>query len=383
MRSIIKSIMKNSIPLLALLLVAACGDDKAGQNEVQGMQAMPLPVVEIPTKTVTTYSDYPTSIEGVINSEVRAKIPGYITEVLVDEGQKVRRGQTLFRLETESLSQDAEAAKANVNAAQVEVDKLTPLVEKDIIGSVQLETAKARLQQSKSSYNSVVSSIGYATITSPVDGYVGEIRLRMGSLISPNDQDPLTTVSDISAVYAFFSMNEKEYLDFIQNTAGTTKAEKINNLPEVTLILANGSEYPQKGTIETINSQINKNTGAVSFRALFNNDNGILNNGNSGIVKVPKIYEDVVVVPQEATFENQNNRFVYTLEKDSANTIRAASKAITIKGQSGILFLIETGLEKGETIIGKGVGKVRDGMAILPQKVAFDSIAQPIRTEFQ
>ncbi len=378
-----KSIMKNSIPLLISLLLVACGSDKAGPDKAKGMQAMSLPVIEIPTKTVTTYTDYPTSIEGVVNSEVRAKIAGYITEVLVDEGEKVRKGQTLFRLETEALSQDAAAAKANVNAAQVEVDKLKPLVEKNIIGEVQLETAKAKLQQAKSGYNSITSNIGYATIKSPVDGYVGQIRLRKGSLVSPADQQALTTVSDINNVYGFFSMNEKEYLDFIQTAEGTTKEAKIKNLPKVSLMLANGSEYDQKGTIETINSQINKNTGTVSFRALFNNENGLLNNGNSGIIKIPKIYKDVLVVPQEATFENQNNRFVYTLKKDSTDAMVATAKAITIKGQSGILFLVETGLEKGETIIAKGVGKVRDGMAIQPQKVAFDSVAQPIKTEFQ
>jgi len=375
--------MKNSIPFLIFLLLAACGSDKAGQNPAQGMQAMSLPVIEIPTKTVTTYTDYPTSIVGIVNSEVRAKIAGYITEVLVDEGEKVRRGQTLFLLETEALTQDAAAAKANVNAAQVEVDKLQPLVKKNIIGEVQLETAKAKLQQAKSGYNSITSNIGYATIKSPIDGYAGQIRLRKGSLVSPADQQALTTVSDVSKVYGFFSMNEKEYLDFFQNAEGTTKEDKIKNLPQVTLILANGSEYAEKGTIETINSQINKNTGTVSFRALFNNANGLLNNGNSGTIKIPKIYKDVLVVPQEATFENQNNRFVYTLQKDSANTMVATAKAITIRGRSGILFLVETGLEKGETIIAKGVGKVSDGMAIRPQPVAFDSIAQPIRTEFQ
>jgi membrane fusion protein (multidrug efflux system) len=377
-------ISKNILPLLVLFIVSSCGNDKASQNSgsVQP-KAMALSVVDVPVKTITIYTDSPTSIEGIINSEVRAKIPGYITDVLVDDGQKVRKGQTLFKLETQALDQDAAAAKANLNAAQVEVDKLKPLVEKIIISNLQLETAKAKLQQAKSGYNSIRSNISYATITSPVDGYVGEIRLRKGALVSPADQLPLTTVSDISKVYAYFSMNEKDYLNFIQNTKGNSKEEKIENLPKVTLILANGSEYAVKGTIETINSQIDKQTGTVSFRALFDNSNSLLNNGNSGVIKVPSVYKDVLVVPQSATFENQNKRFIYATRKDSTKATVAVQKLIVIKGQSGNLYIIEKGLKKGETIIANGIGKLREGMPIQPQKVDFDSITKPIKKEFQ
>src|SRR5690606_15438279 len=158
------------------LFFASCGNDKNPAQ--QAPQAMPFPVITVPSDSVTAYTTYPTSLEGIINSEVRAKTSGYITDVLVDEGQKVRKGQTLFKLETQSLSQDAAAAKANVNAAQVEVDKRKPLVEKNIISNVQLETAKAKLAQAQSGYYSIAANIGYATIKSPVDGYVGAIPFR-------------------------------------------------------------------------------------------------------------------------------------------------------------------------------------------------------------
>ena len=173
----------------------------------------PFPVSTMQTKTVTGYQEYPTTIEGIVNSDVRAKVSGYIQKVLVDEGQKVRKGQALFRLETQSLSQDAGAAKARVNVAQVEVDKLIPLVEKNIISPVQLETAKANLAQAKANLSGVSANIGYATIKSPVDGYVGAINFREGALVSPSDATPLTTVSDIRQVYAFFSFNEAQYID--------------------------------------------------------------------------------------------------------------------------------------------------------------------------
>lgn len=375
---------QNILSLLVFAVLISCGNKQESQNTAAAKpNAMSLPVIQIPTKTVTTFTEYPASIQGIINSEVRAKIAGYITDVFVDEGQKVKKGQTLFKLEMASMAQDAEAAKANINAAQVEVDKLKPLVEKNIISKVQLASANAKLQQAKSSYNSIASSIAYGTITSPVDGYVGGVRLRKGSLVGAADQMPLTTVSDVSKVYAYFSMNEKEYLDFILNAEGVSKEEKIKNLPKVILILANETEYEMKGTIETINSQVNKETGSISFRALFDNKNGILTNGNSGVIKVPTVFKNVLVVPQAATFENQNKRFIYTYRKDSTNTNRAISKSIKIKGQSGNLYLVEKGLSEGETIIAKGLGKLRDGMAINPQKADFDSIAAPIKKDFQ
>src|SRR5690606_9366022 len=223
--------MKNTLPILFFALLASCGNRQAGQDQANAQPALPIPVTNVQNRTVTTYITYPTNIEGIVNSEVRAKISGYITDVLVDEGQKVHKGQVLFKLETQSLNQDASAAKANVNAAQDELDKLKPLVEKDIISHVQMETAKAKLQQAKSGYNSIVANIDYGSIKSPVDGYVGSIPLRKGSLVSPSSTEPLTTVSDISNVYAYFSMNEKEYLDFIQNAEGKDIAAKIKNLP--------------------------------------------------------------------------------------------------------------------------------------------------------
>ena len=192
--------------LIGTFLFWSCQNTE-GQEQAQAQGPAPYPVIEVPVKTVTGYTTYPVSLEGTVNSAVRAKVPGYITDVLVDEGEQVRKGQVLFRLETESLSQEAGAARANVNAAQVEVDKLKPLVEKGIISDVQLQTAQARLEQAKAGYSSIAANIDYANIKSPVDGNVGAIRFREGALVSPNDPQPLTTVSDIDEVYAFFSMN--------------------------------------------------------------------------------------------------------------------------------------------------------------------------------
>ncbi|HBC04281.1 MAG TPA: efflux RND transporter periplasmic adaptor subunit [Aequorivita sp.] len=367
------------IALGILLLFSSCGDDKSAQQAQMAQQAPTLPVVSIPTKTVTAFTTYPASIEGIVNSQVNAKISGYITDVLVDEGQKVRKGQTLFRLETQTLSQDAAAARANVNAAQVEVDKLKPLVEKNIISNVQLETAKAKLQQAKSGYNSIAANIDYGNIKSPVDGYVGSINLRKGALVSPSSQVPMTTVSDISKVYAYFSMNEKEYLDFIQNAEGKDIEEKIKKLPKVQLLLANGSLYEEEGTIETINSQVNANTGSISFRAVFDNPSRILTNGNSGKIKIPKVYTDAVVVPQEATYEQQGSIYVYKVGEDGM----ATSTKIETTAEVGNLYVVASGLQKGDKIVAKGANKLRGNSKINPQEMPFDSIAKPIEKVFR
>tara|TARA_R110002020_G_scaffold64795_1_gene171610 strand:- start:1935 stop:3071 length:1137 start_codon:yes stop_codon:yes gene_type:complete len=371
----------NSLPLALgiLLFLISCGDDKSAPQAQMAQQAPTLPVVTIPTKTVTAFTTYPASIEGIVNSQVNAKISGYITDVLVDEGQKVRKGQTLFRLETQTLSQDAAAARANVNAAQVEVDKLKPLVEKNIISNVQLETAKAKLQQAKSAYNSIAANIDYGNIKSPVDGYVGSINLRKGALVSPSSQIPMTTVSDISKVYAYFSMNEKEYLDFIQNAEGKTIEEKIKKLPKVQLLLANGSLYEEEGTIETINSQVNANTGSISFRAVFDNPSRILTNGNSGKIKIPKVYTDSVVVPQEATYEQQGSIYVYKVGEDGM----ATSTKIETTAEVGNLYVVASGVQKGDKIVAKGANKLRGNSKINPQEMPFDSIAKPIEKVFR
>lgn len=360
------------------ILLASCGNDKGNQAQF-GQQAMPFPVITVPTETVTAYATYPASLEGIINSEVRAKTSGYITKVLVDEGQKVRKGQTLFTLETQSLSQDAAAANANVNAAQVEVDKLKPLVEKKIISNVQLETAKAKLAQAQSGYNSIAANIGYATIKSPVDGYVGSIPFREGALISPTSQIPLTTVADVNKIYAFFSMNEKEYLDFIEKNEGETLEEKIKNLPKVRLILANGSLYDQEGTIETINPQVNPSTGTVSFRAVFDNPNRLLSSGYSGKIQLPKLYTDATVVPAMSTYERQGVTYVYKVIGDTI----ATSSSIDILDRIDNIFVVKDGIQPGDKIIAKGVGKLRDNTPIVPQLVDFDSIVKSLEKVFK
>lgn len=364
------------ILFLSVLFTFSC-QQKQAQQRAQG--PISLPVVEIPVKSLTGYTSYPASVEGTINSAVRAKVAGYITHVLVDEGQRVSKGQTLFKLETAALTQDAGAAEANVNAAQVEVDKLVPLVEKGIISKVQLETAKARLAQAQASYNSITASIGYATIKSPVNGFVGAIPYREGTLVSPGDPVPLTTVSEINEVYVFFAMNERDYLNFMLHAEGEKLTDKIKNFPPVELQLVNGELYPEKGKIETVTGQVNPSTGTVSFRATFPNANHLLANGNSGKIRIPKHYEDVTVVPESATFEQQGIVYVYQVQGDTL----AVQTSIEAVDRLQNMIVVSSGIKPGDTIVAQGIGKLRNHTPIKPNPVSFESIADSLNVVFK
>ncbi|WP_179009243.1 efflux RND transporter periplasmic adaptor subunit [Winogradskyella forsetii] len=373
---------RNSYSVIALfafaLMLTGCKNEEQAPQQ-QAVPPAPFPVTQLEQKTVTGNEEYPTNIEGIVNSEVRAKVSGYIQKVLVDEGQKVRKGQTLFKLETQSLSQDAGAAKARINVAQVEVDKLIPLVEKNIISPVQLETAKANLAQAKANYSSVAANIGYATIKSPVNGNVGAINFREGTLVSPNDPEPLTTVSDISKVYAFFSLNESQYLDFLQNAEGKTLEDKLKSYSNVNLILANGSTYSEKGKIQTSTGQVNQNTGTVSLRAVFDNPNQLLTNGNSGKIQIPTVYENVIVVPQEATYEQQGKIMLFKLGEGN----KVINTIVQVKAAVDNLYVIESGLTTEDKIVTTGVGKLKNDMIISPQEVPFEDVTKPIKPIFK
>src|SRR5690625_2782143 len=349
-----------------LLFMISCQN-----NEMQVAEQTPVyPTVEVQQMDVTGYTTYPVRVEGKVNSAVRAKVSGYITEVLVDEGQKVNKGQVLFRLETASLSEDAEAAAANVQVAEVEVNRLQPLVDQGIISNVQLETARARLAQARATYNSIAANIDYAEIKSPVDGYVGAIPHRQGALVSPGDPTPLTTVSDIEDVYVYFSMNERDYLNFVLNTEGETLTDKIGNFPPVELEMVNGDLYDLPGEIQTVTGQVNTQTGTVSFRASFPNPNRILANGNSGRIRIPKIYENAVVVPEVSTFEQQGRVYVFRVDSDSVAVLSGVEVLDRING----IAVLASGVQAGDQIVARGVGLLHNNTQIQPDPVTFESL---------
>lgn len=374
--------MKRYIPLAVLGLVfAACSGNKNQNNAAQ--QIPEVPTTHVETRDITTFETYPATMEGIVNSEVRTKITGYITHVLVDEGQRVSKGQRLFKVETQSRSEDAQAAKANIQAAQVRVDQLLPLVEQKIISQSQLETAKAQLAQAEAAYQSIVADINYSNITSPVNGYVGEVRIRQGNLVSSSSSVPLTTISEIDRVYAFFTMNEKQYLNFIREIPGNSIQEKIQQLPEITLIMANGDTYPYQGKIETINSQVDKQSGTISFRAIFDNPEHILSNGSTGSVQIPKKYDNVIIIPQEATYESQDKLLVMKVTPSESGNSEAHIQTIEISDRTQGLYIVKSGIEVGDEIIIKGIHNIPDGSTVKTAQIPFETAIQAFTPVFE
>jgi len=386
---------------IVVIALASCGG--ADKPREQGPKM--YPVVAVPVKNVTGYSNFPSSIQGRINNDVRAKISGYINQLLVDEGQSVSRGQVMFRLETNILTQNASAAqsgvsaasasvnaaRAAVNAAQVEVDKLVPLVENNIISDVQLQTAKANLStakaqlshaqagytQAQANYRSAAANVDYSIIRSPINGIVGKLPFRVGSLVGPSDPTPITTVSDVSEVYAYFSMNEKDYLNFLNQTPGSTVSNKLNNLPLVELELANGETYAEKGRIQAVTGQIDPATGTILFRASFPNQRRLLSNGNSGVVKIPKPYTDVLVVPEAATFEQQGIVYVFKVNKDTISQV-----VVGVLDRINNMAVIGGGIQKGDTIVSSGIDGLKTGTRIKPKMTDFDETVKAIKAIF-
>lgn len=361
--------------ILALVLVS-CGKKEEQQMPPQG--PAPFPVETVSKQDATIYQEYTSNLEGQQNVEIRPKVNGFIQKIYVDEGQMVKKGQLLFKLETQTLNQDASASKAMVQAAQVEVDRLKPLVDRKIISNVQLETAKAKLAQAKSAYGSIAANIGYGTITSPVNGVVGSLPYREGSLVSMTSEMPLTTVSDSKVIRAYFTMNEKQLLSFNKTFKGSNTVEKLKNVPEVSLLLVDDSEYNVKGKIATINGLVNPQTGTTEFRAEFKNPEGLLRSGSTGIIRLPIEQKDVIVVPQNAVFEVQGKQMIYVVGKDN----KVKSTIITTNGTSGLNFIVTDGLSEGDVIVVEGASKLKDDMEIVPQgktaqpQTATDSVAK-------
>ncbi|RZL35828.1 MAG: efflux RND transporter periplasmic adaptor subunit [Pedobacter sp.] len=369
------------------MILASCGgnDDakKAAAAAAAGPQA--YPVFTVNAQTTQLNSDYPATIEGIQNIDIRPKVDGFIQKILVDEGSVVKKGQLLFTIMAPQYEQEVRTARAaissaeaDVNAAQLQVNKTKPLVEKDIISKYDLDAAqltlqsrKAALAQAKATLVNAQVNLGYTSITSPVDGVVGSIPFRNGSLVSSSSTEPLTTVSNTSKVYAYFSLNEKQLLDFSKTYKGNTLAQQMKNIPPVSLVLADGNVYAENGKIESINGQINTATGSASLRATFPNPISLLKSGGSASVRIPQTVENAILVPQKSTVDLQGKKFVYVLG-DSAKVISTEIQVMDLAKDK--FYVVTKGLKAGDKIVLEGFQSLKDGVKIKPEEKSADSV---------
>ncbi|RZK65775.1 MAG: efflux RND transporter periplasmic adaptor subunit [Pedobacter sp.] len=374
------------------IVLASCGNNdeqkKAAAAAAAGPQA--YPVFTVNAQITELNSDYPATIEGIQNIDIRPKVDGFIQKILVDEGAVVKKGQLLFTIMAPQYEQEVRTARAaissaeaDVNAAQLQVNKTRPLVEKDIISKYDLDAAqltlqsrKAALAQARAALANAQVNLGYTSITSPVDGVVGSLPFRTGSLVSSSSTEPLTTVSNTSKVYAYFSLNEKQLLDFSKTYKGSTLAQQMKNIPAVSLVLADGTVYAQNGKIESINGQINTATGSASLRATFPNPVSLLKNGASASVRVPQKVENAILVPQKSTIDLQGKKFVYVLG-DSSKIISTEIQIMDLAKDK--FYVVTKGLKAGDKIVLEGFQSLKDGAKIKPEEQSADSVYADIK----
>ncbi|MDE6191674.1 MAG: efflux RND transporter periplasmic adaptor subunit [Muribaculum sp.] len=367
-----------------VLCMTACG----GQQQQAQAPAPEIATITVDYGNSNLESAFPATIKGRTDIDIRPQVTGFITKVHVDEGQQVKKGQVLFTLDQVQFQAAVDQALASVKVAetgvataQLTADNKRTLFDKNIISEYEwqmaanaLAQAKAQLAQAQANLVNARKNLAYTTVTSPSDGVVGSIPNREGSLASPSSAQPLTTVSDNSEVYAYFSLNEKDILDLTENGAKSLNAS-ISQMPEVTLRLANGEIYPQKGKVATVSGVIDNTTGAATVRALFDNKSGMLRSGSTGQVLVPNNFEQVILIPQGATNELQNIRFAYVVN-DSNKVVATPIQVSEIS--DGKNFIVTSGLKPGQRIAVEGIGtKVRDGITIVPVDAAAQQQAQP------
>ncbi len=374
--------------LAALTLLYSCKDGNA--PAANGPMPPPsLPVVTATALPATTYQDFPASVEGKRDVEIKPQVDGYLTAIEVDEGAYVHKGQPMFLIDRKPFEEQLnnakaalQAAQASMDNAQINVDKFKPLVANRVVSDIQLRSAeaqynnsKAAVEQARAAMESARTNLNFTTITAPSDGYVGSIPYKTGSLVTKQANASLTVVSETKDMRVYFSMSEPEFLQFKEKYPGNTVADKVKQMPPVQLVLADNSLYPQTGTVEIVEGQFDKTVGAIRFRASFPNQQGLLRSGSTGKVRIPTTYKSVLVVPQDATFELQDKIFVYTV----GDSNKIATRPLTISGQTTHYYFVADGVKAGDKLVLSSmattlIGGLRDGMVIAPQMISTDSL---------
>jgi len=368
---------------VVLGILTACSKAEK-KNDKKELPPQPYQYIVAKSGPAENMTQYPARLEGIQNVEIRPKIDGFVEKIFVDEGSQVNKGQLLFLIRNPQYEQSVLAAQASVNSAraqvataQMQVTKTKPLVDKKIISAYELQaaelalkSAKAALAETQAQLTNAQVNQGYTKIFSPVSGVVGTLPFKAGSYVSSATSQPLTTVSNVSKIFAYFSINEKQQLEFFKHSTGATIQDKIKNSPLVNLVLSDGSQYDQKGKIESISGLVDPNTGSFSMRATFPNPNGLLRSGYSATIQFPNSLENVIIIPQSATYELQGKVFAYVIGRDNK------VKSVEIKIEElpdGLTYAVTSGLKQGDKVVVEGIGLLKDDTQVVPKEVSLQS----------
>lgn len=365
--------MKKMIPSVGVALCLSLVTTSCQQNkQEQTVASTSFKTMTVKNMDKTLFSSYSASIKGKQDIDIYPQVSGKIERLCVREGDKVSRGQLLFIIDqvpykaalTTALAAE-KAAQAQLSSALLTYNSNKELFAQKVISSFTLQTsentyltAKAQLAQAQAQVTNARNNLSYTEVCSPADGVVGVLPYRVGTLVSASMPKPLTTVSDNSQMYVYFSMTEKQLLTFVRQYG--SKDAAIKNMPEVSLQLGDQSIYDHKGKVESISGVINSETGAVTLRAEFPNPERLLNSGGSGNVIIPTVKENCIVIPQSATVQQQDQRIVYKVEHG-----KAVSQLIKVENiDDGQSFIVKEGLTPGDIIVEEGAGMVHEGEEI-------------------
>lgn len=349
--------------LLSAFLFAGC------KKEADEMPVTKYQSLNVTESALETIDKYPATFRGRQDVEIIPQVSGRITSVNVTEGQSVKNGQTLFVIDQvpynaslQTALANLESAKAEVASAQLNFDGKQELFSQKVISEFELKKShnallvtQAALQQAEAQVTNARNNLSYTVISSPCDGVVGTIPYRAGYLVSPDMQTPLTTVSDNSEIYVYFSIPENRMIELIRQHGSNEAVLKA--MPSVRLYLNDGSEYDTPGHIESMSGVLDKTTGSVSLRAVFSNDKGLLHSGGAGNIGLTRKYDNVILIPQNATYELQDKVYAYKVVDGKAHAAQLSVKPVTEKKQ----YIVMSGLSAGDVIITDGVGNLQDG----------------------
>lgn len=361
-----KTLSKAAV-LLVIISFSSCG--KSGADA--GALAAPKPEVDFfQAESITgeVEKKYPGTVEGTVNVDIKAQVSGYLEAIYVKEGDYVNKGQSLFKIKGDVYAEQVnnsraayKSAQANLANAKLEVEKIKPLVDGKVFSDMQLKTAQANYEaavaqvaQAKAALGSSQLNADFSLIKAPVSGYISRIPNRIGNLVTPADAVPLTVLSDINTVFVYFSLTEADYLAF-------SKDPKSNQT--VSLIMADDSEYEQKGKLEVASGNIDRSTGTISLKAIFPNPKKLLRAGGSARVILNNSLSSVITVPMASVKDIQDKFFVFVLKPGN----KVAMVPIEIDGSSGTDYFVKSGLKQGDKIALNSIDVLYDSMEVVPK----------------